>query len=107
MLYPGQRLPESVFNVFFTICCGKIKTLTDSNSFGHKDIAYDINQNIYLCSKPHKKISSSLKDFTEFEKQKKEARKKRKDFNYLPCRNNPVLSISIRGFMLIYDKTQR
>lgn len=108
LLYPGQMLPLSVFDVFFTICCGKIKTLTGLNEYGHEGIAYDINENNYQCAKIHKKITSENIDdetvFSSFEKQKKDARKQRKDFNFLPCKNNPLLSVSIRGFMLIYDK---
>ncbi len=110
VLYPGQTLPMSVYSVFFTICCGKIKTLTDFNAYGHENIAYDMNRNIYVCAKAQKKVSlynSEDFGFSEFEKQKKNARKQRKDFNYMPCKDNPVLRISLRGFMLIYDKDQR
>lgn len=106
-LYPGQSLPLSVFDVFFTICCGKIKTLTGSDKYGHEGIAYNIDQNVYQCAKIHKKILNDDFDefaFSEFEKQKKDARKQRKEFNFLPCKNNPVLSVSLRGFILIYEK---
>ncbi len=110
VLYPGQDLPMTAYNVFFTICCGKIKTLTGFNEYGHENIAYDMNRNIYVCAKSQKKAVLYNSDdfaFSEFEKQKKNARKQRKDFNYMPCKDNPVLCISLRGFMLIYDKDQR
>ena len=102
VLCPGQYLPLSVFDVFFTICCGKLKTLTGVNEYGSEGIAYDIDAKNYQCAKIHKKIITNYKDFDFVFEQKKETKKKQKDFNLIPCKNNPVLNISIRGFALIY-----
>lgn len=102
VLCPGQYLPLSVFDVFFTICCGKLKTLIGFNEYGSEGIAYDIDSKNYQCAKIHKKIITNYKDFDFIFEQKKETKKKQKDFNLIPCKNNPVLNISIRGFVLIY-----
>jgi hypothetical protein len=110
ILYPGQTLPRSAFNVFFTVCCGKIKTLMGSNDYGHRDISYDIERNTFVCATNQKKAKSYDSDdlaFSEFEQEKKSARKKRKDFNFMQCRDNPVMCIDLRGFMLIYNKSER
>jgi hypothetical protein len=103
VLCPGQPLPLSVFDIFFTICCKKLKTLTGVNEYGSEGIAYDIITKNYQCAKIHKKAVQNYKNADYVLEQKKETKKKQKDFNLLPCKNNPVLSISIRGFMLIYD----
>ncbi len=110
VLYPGQILPQTAFNVFFTICCGKIKTLVGSSAYGHEDIAYDANRRTYICAKSQKKVQSYNSDdmaFSEYERVKKQARKQRKDFNFMPCKDNPVLCIDLRGFMLIWGKDTR
>lgn len=110
VLYPGQELPKSVYNVFFTICCGKIKTLQGKGNHGHDDIAWDIERNVFICAKSQKKNNYDSADdliFSEFKRQKKQARDQRKEFNCIPCKDNPVLCISLRGYMLIYKKTQK
>lgn len=110
VLYPGQVLPMTAYNVFFTICCGKIKTLFGSNAYGHEDIAYDSTRRVYICAKSHKKAVLYNSDdfaFSEFDRVKKQVRKQRKDFNFMPCQNNPVLCIDLRGFMLIWGRDER
>lgn len=111
-LFPGQSLPLEAYNVFFSICCGKIKTLTGSSVYGHKNMAFDANRNYFICSKAQKRVEQ---DFVAYEEEddddpeevldNKTARKQRKRFNLLPCGNNPVFPVSLRGFMLIYDKS--
>ena len=49
--YPGDVLSESVYNVFFTVCCGKIKSLLGYNQYGHKDLAYSMHRCGYVCVK--------------------------------------------------------
>ena len=110
VLYPGQALPMTAYNVFFTICCGKIKTLLGPSCYGHEDIAYDAVRKVYVCAKSHKKVQSYNTDdfaFSEYERVKKQARKQRKDFNFMPCKDNPVLCIDLRGFMLIWGRDTR
>jgi hypothetical protein len=107
MLFPGQTVPDIGYNVYISICCGKIKTLQGSEKFGHENIAYDIENHTYLCSKTPKKIIDYKNEeygFAEVLKQRKIIRSQRKEFNCIPCHNNPVLTIPLRGFMLIYNK---
>jgi hypothetical protein len=114
VLFPkdGQVLPERVFNVFVTICCDQIKTLEGQKSYGHRKIAYDIDRGIFVCATNYKKTSLSKEAIeqaaiSEIQKQRKAVRSQRQDFNKIPCTNNPVLAVPLRGFMLIYKKTQR
>lgn len=109
-LFPGQRLEPHAFTVYFTLCCGKIKTLQNQGNLGHADIAYDQNRHLLVCSKASKKtieLDSDEMAFSEVESQRKNARKQRKDFNYIPCHGNPVLPIVLRGFMLVYNGNTR
>jgi len=105
-LFPGQQLPTHAYSVFFTLCCGKIKTLCGVNEYGHRDIAYDMERNVYVCAKSHKKQIIDDDD-EDYESERKQARQHRKTFNHIPCNDNPVLCIPLRGFMLIYNKTDR
>jgi hypothetical protein len=107
VLFPGQECPTSAFNVFFTLCCGKIKTLLGSGCYGHEDIAYDIERNAFVCAKSQKKVTNYKSDDFAFMEFENSARKQRKEFNFMQCKDNPVLSINIRGFMLIYNRQQR
>lgn len=107
VLFPGQECPKSAFNVFFTLCCGKIKTLSGPGCYGHEDIAYDIERNAFVCAKSQKKVTNYKSDDFAFMEFENSARKQRKEFNFMQCRDNPVLSINIRGFMLIYNRQQR
>lgn len=113
IMLPGEKAPSCVNDVFFTICCQVIKTLINSYDFyGHENIAYDLDRGQYICSKAHKKASTVYNDeealaFSDFEKERKQMRDKRKDFNHIPCANNPVLCIPMRGYVLIYNKSTR
>lgn len=110
MLYPGQFVPNTTYNVYFSICCNKIKSLLGADKFGHQDIALDIENHMYICSKTPKKVTQYKDDeyaFTQFERERKQARKERKEFNAIPCSGNPVITIPLKGFMLIYNKEHR
>jgi hypothetical protein len=113
VLLPGESLPDCAHDVFVTICCQVIKTLMNSyDYYGHENIAYDLDRQQFICSKAHKKASITYDDeealaLSDFEKQRKRMRDKRKDFNHIPCVNNPVLCIPMRGYVLIYNKTTR
>ncbi len=107
-LFPGQALPQHAYNVFFTICCGKIKTLQGCNEYGHRDIAYDMENRVYVCAKTPKKFGDDDEDdVSEYESDRKNARKQRKQFNYITCANNPALCIPLRGFMLVFNNAER
>jgi len=107
MLYPGQPIPDAAYNIYISICCGKIKSLQGKEKYGHEHIAYDLEKQIYVCSKTPKKIISYTDEeygFDDMIKKRKLVRSQRKEFNYIPCVNNPVLIIPIQGYMLIYKR---
>lgn len=113
VLLPGEYPPECSHDVFFTICCQVIKTLMNSyDYYGHENIAYDLDNHQFICSKAHKKAGTTYNDaealaLTDFERERKRMRDQRKDFNHIPCTENPVLRIPMRGYVLIYNKNTR
>ena len=105
VLFPGQKLPHHAYSAFVTLCCRQIKTLEGASEFGHADIAYDMDRQLFVCSKTHKKEIFNADDLVDmrFEyKEKKRNRDQRKSFNHIPCKNNPVLDVSLHGFALVY-----
>ena len=57
-LYPGQRLPDDIYNIHIALCCGRICTLMGQGKFGAKAVAYDMEKQCFVCSKgklSHKK----------------------------------------------------
>ena len=108
-VFPRQDLSPFAYDVFFTLCCNRIKTLMGSNVYGHEDIAYDIERDVFLCAKKTKKSSlasiSLDEEFDTLEKQRKKVKSQRKKFNHIPCKTNPALRVNLRGFRLIIDKT--
>ena len=105
----GARLTNHL--VYFTICCkrNRIKTIEDQKN-SHINIAFDLSRNIYICDKSNKKLSLSNLDelgFSELDIQRKTNRKQQKDFNSIPCKDNPVFCIALDGFVLIYNKTTK
>lgn len=108
VLYPGQTLPSHAYTVFVTLCCKEIKTLQGNSEYGHQDIGYDMDRRLFICTKGHKKVT--MTDFGDMEEEqvtKKRNRNQRKSFNHIPCKDNPALDISLKGFMLIYGNQGR
>lgn len=108
MLFSGQALPRHTYSVFMTVCCREIKTLMGSRDFGQADVAFDMDHGIFVCTKGHKKITLAA-DLTEvgFETTKKQNRDERKRFNFIACKNTPVLDVNLRGFCLIHKNKER
>ena len=112
ILLPHTHITTDVYNVLFSICCGTIKTICGYREYGNTNVAYDIEKRLYLCSKIPKKIheikeDEEVFDMLEIDNERKKLRDKRKDFNHIPCKNNPVFSIPLRGYMLIMEKNTR
>jgi hypothetical protein len=107
MLYPGREMSKDVFDVFFTICCGKLKTLQGSRKFGHDDVAYNFDNGVHYCSKVTKKHNQDPESIYASEVTRKNARTHRKEFNKIPCKGNPAIQIHLRGYVLILDRTER
>lgn len=108
MLYVGQQLPRHAYSVFITICCNEIRTSKGPKDFGQAGVAYDMVTNRFVCIKGQKKIALHG-DLTDvgFETETKKNRDQRKRFNYIPCKNTPVLDVNLEGFCLIYDGKKR
>ncbi len=60
-LFPGQEVPDSVYNVSVALCCEKICTLMGFGKNGDKRVAYDIEKQAFVCAhgKSLKKKGSS------------------------------------------------
>ena len=50
VLFPGQVLPKHSFNVIIKLCCQRIATFKGRSFFGHRRVAYDINERYLVCS---------------------------------------------------------
>lgn len=92
-------------SVYFTICCGKIKTLLGSRQYGIEGVAYDMTRDMYVCTKSFKKVAAYNDDeaiLADMIRQEQQPRKRRK-YRYFPCNDNPVLHIDLRGLSLVHD----
>lgn len=49
-LYPGQEVPENIFNVSVALCCEKVCTLMGQGKHGDKKVAYDIEKQSFVCA---------------------------------------------------------
>lgn len=49
-IYPGQVLPEAVYDVCIALCCEKICNLMGQGKFGDKKVAYDMESQLYVCA---------------------------------------------------------
>jgi hypothetical protein len=47
----ATAIDKSVYDVFLSLCCKAVKTLTGSNNYGHKFIAYNMDAGGFVCSK--------------------------------------------------------
>lgn len=48
-LLPNQRVLDSVYDVYVSLCCEKIWTLTGPGNHGNKKISYDTNRHMFVC----------------------------------------------------------
>ena len=129
ILFPGQKMTPYAYDVFITICCNNITTLQGQNSYGHNDIAYNLDSQMFVCSRGQKSInakskkaaaavtendairqiealSSDIFDVTALTTEgddRKRVRNQRKEFNTIQCGNGqPAFQINMRGYMLLY-----
>lgn len=117
-LHPEEPLSDNVYRVFYSLCCGKIKSLPVGEvinkrtqlKFGTLEVSYDPPTQNYVCVKKVKKTHPSSKaskattgpvhDKQVKKALSKEATKERKTDNTLPCKGQPVLPIDIYGHAL-------
>lgn len=112
ILFQGQRVPAHTYDVVVTLCCSRVATFQGKTTYGHKAVAYDIEQHTFVCSKKKgkKNTITSAKDLLfAFEDpldagggQRRKIRNQRKDFMAMECKGQPVLRINLRGFHLVY-----
>jgi len=94
-LYKTQKLNPAVYNVCITICCNKLLTISGESTFGHDKIMYNMETKQMMCTKTtHNHVDEEEKIPTQ-----------NKKFKIIPCSENPVLQIPLKGFMLIYQTT--
>ena len=117
-LHPEEPLSDNVYRVFYSLCCGKVKSLPvgllpgkrTQRKFGTIEVSYDPPTQNYVCVKKVKKTPSSSKaskvttgpvhDKQVKKAMSKEATKERKKDNTLPCKGQPVIPIDIYGHAL-------
>lgn len=49
-IYPGQSIPEDVYNVSIALCCEKICNLMGNGRYGDKKVAYDMERQSFVCA---------------------------------------------------------
>lgn len=114
---PGQELSPTVYDVYISLCCGNVKTLDWNHSFGTTDIVYDVDTQESSCSHTSNTPVSinaelTLKDvkkgkgYIHDKHVNKRIRDMKTEFTHIPCVNNPVLRVNLRGFLLRYRATK-
>jgi hypothetical protein len=83
------------------------------NKYGHKKIAYDEERHMFVCAKAHKKKNTDYDQdgedeigtfniYSQNRKNRKDAREKKNIFKHIPCKNQPVIRINLKGHRLYY-----
>jgi hypothetical protein len=164
-LHPDEPMSPYAFDVVYTLCCGKLVTLQEQDTYGHELIAYDMERELITCAqKKHgraatvasvlddeqadevaegggdednedigdfarlvqAKITNFIRDEfarTEAEHgpqwpattgtdvdlagQRRLASDLRKFFVKIPCKDQPVLRIPLRGAMLVLGNSAK
>lgn len=107
-LFPGEKLPDRVYDIYYLPCCERIATFTSSNSYGNRFLTYNPKTKRLECKRktgearskyhaPKTPFSFDLKDTD----QKKIARSHRKTSSTFSCHEMPALRIRLKGYCLI------
>lgn len=48
-MFPGQKIPESVYNISIALCCDRICTIMGSGKYGDSEVAYDTQRQMFVC----------------------------------------------------------
>lgn len=49
-MYPGQQLPDQVYNVHISLCCQKICSLKGYGKYGSKKVAFNLETQTFVCA---------------------------------------------------------
>lgn len=49
-LFPGQHVPEDMYNVSIALCCEKICTLMGNGKNGERKVAYNLEKQTFVCA---------------------------------------------------------
>jgi hypothetical protein len=49
-LFPGQQIPDIMYDVTVAPCCGKICTQMGVNKYGNENVAYNIEKESFVCA---------------------------------------------------------
>ncbi|MBX9637199.1 MAG: hypothetical protein K2Q45_06580 [Nitrosomonas sp.] len=49
-LYPGQSVPDTMYNVSVALCCEKICTLMGNGKNGERKVAYNLEKQMFVCA---------------------------------------------------------
>lgn len=100
-LMPGlERLSVNAYTVFATICCGRLSCETGKNK-GHDGVRFDESLCDVVCKRSKKPRESEHKDDMRGRVQAYKAA-----FFHVPCREQPVLRLNLRGKMLVYKSAR-
>lgn len=101
-------LDDSVYDIYVCICCKKLHTLSGKNEYGHeKSIVLDTSTNQLICKGSKTNSNTTHVDGNVLADDKKVVRDIHKDIIYLPCKDNPVLKIPLKGFMLHWQPAEK
>ncbi len=70
-MYPGQKLPDDVYNVCVSLCCQKICNLKGYGKYGSKKVAFNMESQSFVCSSG-KSLKASIQDDSDSENENDE-----------------------------------
>lgn len=55
IFYPGQAIPNNIYDIYYALCCNKIRTLFERDQYGSRDMSFDMERQSFVCKKTVKK----------------------------------------------------
>lgn len=100
-IFPGiQEITDKDFEVYVTLCCERVVT-EKNNSFGHDDVRYNMEYQTVVCKRTKQLTPSDFSSLCKSDSEVEERAKIRKtEFLHIPCKDQPVMRICIRGYSL-------
>lgn len=106
-LYPGlQELKDHAWTVCVSLCCRQVLCEKD-NSIGTDKVKFHESLHDIVCEREKTLTSCDLSQpTTSSAEQKKRARYMKQAFFWIPCHEQPVLRINLRGKLLIHKSNR-